>query len=80
VGIPLPSGEVHDGFCFAHDTGHGITGNRIDIFVGFESDRVNALTHSDRITSQEPVRVFRVEGATARALNARFTKEFTWHE
>lgn len=80
VGVALPSGEVHDGFCFAHDTGHGITGNRIDIFVGFESDRANALTRSDRIASQEPVRVFRVEGTTARALNARFHRDFTWHE
>ena len=80
VGIPLPSGEVHDGFGFAHDTGHGIIGSRVDIFVGFESDRDNALTRSGRIASQERVSVYAVDGSTARAVNARFAKEFTWHE
>ena len=80
VGIPLPTGEVHDGFGFAHDTGRGITGNRIDIFVGFESDRDNALTRSGRIESQERTSVYTVDGATTRAINARFAKEFTWHE
>ena len=80
VGIPLPTGEVHDGFGFAHDTGHGIIGSRVDIFVGFESDRDNALTRSGRIASQERVSVYAVDGSTARAVNARFAKEFTWHE
>src|SRR5262249_14859879 len=80
VGIPLPTGEVHDGFGFAHDTGRGITGNRVDIFVGFESDRDNALTRSGRIESQERTSVYTVDGATTRAINARFAKEFTWHE
>jgi len=80
VGIPLPTGEVHDGFGFAHDTGRGITGNRVDIFVGFESDRDNALTRSGRIESQERTSVYTVDGATTRAINARFAKDFTWHE
>jgi len=80
VGIPLPTGEVHDGFGFAHDTGRGITGNRIDIFVGFEGDRDNTFTRSGRIESQERTPVYTVDGATARAVNARFAKEFTWHE
>jgi 3D (Asp-Asp-Asp) domain-containing protein len=80
AGITLPSGETHDGFCFAHDVGRGITGNRIDIFVGFERDLDNALTRSSRIASKEPVRVYRVDGAAAQSLNARFRKDFTWHE
>src|SRR5713226_4043861 len=35
AGLPLPSGEVHDGFCFAHDANSRATGNEIGIFVGF---------------------------------------------
>ncbi|MBI3638032.1 MAG: hypothetical protein HY216_17690 [Candidatus Rokubacteria bacterium] len=77
VGIALPSGEIHDGFCFAHDTGHGIIGNRIDLFVGFESDQDNALTRSGRVDSHEPTQLYAVTGATAAALTARFTKDFT---
>jgi len=80
VGIPLPTGEVHDGFGFAHDTGRGIIGSRLDVFVGFESDRDNTLTRSGRIASQERIPVYAVNGATASAVNARFAKEFTWHE
>jgi 3D (Asp-Asp-Asp) domain-containing protein len=80
VGIPLPTGAVHDGFAFAHDTGHGIIGGRVDIFVGFEDDRDNALTRSGRIASHERVSVYAVDGSTARVVNARFAKEFTWHE
>src|SRR2546425_23877 len=80
VGIPLPTGEVHDGFCFAHDTGRGIVGSRIDIFVGYESDQDNALTRSGRIASQERIPVYAVDGQTAGVVNARFGKEFTWHE
>jgi 3D (Asp-Asp-Asp) domain-containing protein len=80
AGIRLPSGETHDGFCFAHDVGRGITGNRIDIFVGFERDLDNTLTRSYRIASKESVRVYRVDGAAAQALNARFKKDFTWRE
>jgi len=80
VGIALPTGEVHDGFCFAHDTGRGIIGSRIDIFVGFESDRDNTLTRSGRVASQERVAVYAIDGQTARVVNARFGKEFTWHE
>jgi len=80
VGIPLPTGELHDGFTFAHDTGRGIVGSRIDVFVGFEGDRDNTLTRSGRIESQERIPVYSVDSATARAINTRFAKEFTWHE
>jgi len=80
VGITLPTGGVHDGFCFAHDTGHGIIGSRIDIFVGLEDDSENTLTRSGRIANQERVPVYAVDGQTARAVKARFAREFTWHE
>jgi 3D (Asp-Asp-Asp) domain-containing protein len=80
AGIALPSGVVHDGFCFAHDTGQGIVGNRIEIFVGFEHDLDNALTRSGRVASFAPIRIFRVEGPTAKAVNARFKKDFAWDE
>jgi len=80
AGIALPSGEVHDGFCFAHDTGQGIVGNRIEIFVGFEHDLDNALTRSGRIASFDALRVYRVDGPTARAVNARFRKDFASNE
>jgi len=48
--------------------------------VGFEDDRDNTLTRSGRIESQERIAVYTVDGPTARAVNARFAKEFTWHE
>ncbi len=80
AGVTLPSGDVHDGFCFAHDTGQGIVGNRIEIFVGFEHDLDNALTRSGRVASFAPMRVYRVDGPTANTVNARFKKDFTWDE
>jgi 3D (Asp-Asp-Asp) domain-containing protein len=80
AGIALPSGDVHDGFCFAHDTGQGIVGNRVEIFVGFEHDLDNALTRSGRIASFDPLRIYRVDGPTARAVTARFKKDFAWNE
>lgn len=80
AGIVLPSGEMHDGFCFAHDTGHGIIGSRIDIFVGFEGDRDNALTRSGRMVSYEPIRVYRVDGTTAKKVNERFAASFVSNE
>jgi 3D (Asp-Asp-Asp) domain-containing protein len=80
AGVALPSGDVHDGYCFAHDTGQGIVGHRIEIFVGFEDDLDNALTRSGRVASFAPMRIYRVEGSTAKTLNARFKKEFAWND
>jgi len=80
AGIVLPSGEVHDGFCFAHDTGQGIVGNRIEIFVGFENDLDNELTRSGRVASFDEIRVYQVGGAMAKLVNDRFRKSFTWNE
>jgi 3D (Asp-Asp-Asp) domain-containing protein len=75
-GVRLPSGEIHDGFFFAHDEGQGITGQRIDVFVGFESDVDNTLTRSKRIEDMNPVEVYRVDDETAARLNRKYQKQF----
>ena len=64
-GIRLPSGKTHDGFVFADDTGQGIDGRRIDVFVGFEVDVDNTLTRSGQIRNMEPTCVYQVDEATA---------------
>lgn len=80
LGIPLPSGETHDGFCFAHDTGHGIVGNRVDLFVGFEDDRNNVLTRSGQVATFERVHIYRVDERTAAKVKDRFKPHFLSHE
>lgn len=75
-GVRLPSGEIHDGFFFAHDEGQGITGQRIDVFVGFESDVDNTLTRSERIEDMNPVEVYQVDDATAAQLNRKYRGQF----
>jgi 3D (Asp-Asp-Asp) domain-containing protein len=40
---------------FAHDEGQGITGKRVDVFVGYESDVDNTLTRSGRIEDMRSV-------------------------
>ena len=75
-GLRLPSGEIHDGYFFAHDEGQGITGNRIDVFVGYELDVDNTLTRSGRIENMKPVQVYQVDDQTARRLNRKYQKQF----
>jgi 3D (Asp-Asp-Asp) domain-containing protein len=75
-GIRLPSGEVHDGFVFAHDTGQGIDGDRIDVFVGFEVDVDNTLTRSGRIVNKQPTCVYQVDEATAARVRRRFRSQY----
>jgi 3D (Asp-Asp-Asp) domain-containing protein len=75
-GIRLPSGEIHDGFVFAHDTGQGIDGNRIDLFVGFEVDVDNTLTRSGQLINKEPTCVYQVDAATATEVSRRFRSRF----
>lgn len=76
VGIKLPSGEVHDGFVFAHDTGMGIDGNRIDVFVGFENDVDNTFTRSRRIADMQQLEIYQVDDETAARVNQRFRSQF----
>jgi 3D (Asp-Asp-Asp) domain-containing protein len=75
-GIRLPSGEVHDGFVFAHDTGQGIDGNRIDVFVGFEVDVDNTLTRSGQIVNMQPTCVYQVDAATSVQVRRRFRSRY----
>jgi 3D (Asp-Asp-Asp) domain-containing protein len=75
-GVRLPSGEIHDGFMFAHDEGQGITGNRIDVFVGYESDVDNTLTRSGRIEDMNPVETYQVDAETAKGLNSKYRHLF----
>ena len=70
-GVRLPGGETHDGLCIAQDTGQGIEGRRVDIFVGFENDEDNTLTRSGRVRDMEPLKVYRVDEETARRFLAR---------
>ena len=67
-GVRLPSGEIHDGFMFAHDEGQGITGKRVDVFVGYESDVDNTLTRSGRIEDMRSVDLYEVDDETANAV------------
>lgn len=76
VGVRLPTGELHDGYVFAHDTGGGITGDRIDVFVGFENDVNNTLTRARRIGDMQALEIYQVDNETATRLNERFRSQF----
>jgi 3D (Asp-Asp-Asp) domain-containing protein len=76
VGVKLPTGETHDGYLLAHDTGQGITGHRIDVYVGCENDEDNTLTRSGRVENMEPVSIYQVDQLTAARVNERFRKQF----
>jgi 3D (Asp-Asp-Asp) domain-containing protein len=75
-GVRLPSGEIHDGFMFAHDEGQGITGKRVDVFVGYESDVDNTLTRSGRIEDMRSVDLYEVDAETANQLNQKYKEQF----
>jgi 3D (Asp-Asp-Asp) domain-containing protein len=67
AGTKLPNGEIHDGFCFAHDTGGGA--NSIGIFLGFDRDVDKVFPH---LAGRRALRVYRVDEETAAKLNHRF--------
>jgi 3D (Asp-Asp-Asp) domain-containing protein len=71
-GIRLPTGEVHNGYFFAHDTGSAIKGDRIDIFVGFENDVDNTLTRTSRVDSFRSLNVYQVDDDTAQRVAEQF--------
>lgn len=70
AGVHLPSGEIHDGYFFAHDTGQGTTGHRIDVFVGFEDDEDNTLMRSGQIEDIRPLSIYKVDEAAAERVRA----------
>jgi hypothetical protein len=58
--------------CSPTTEGQGITGKRIDMFVGYESDVDNTLTRSGRIEDMKPVETYQVDDATAKGLNLKY--------
>jgi 3D (Asp-Asp-Asp) domain-containing protein len=76
AGVILPSGEVHDGFCFAHDVSNSATAaNEIGIFVGFDGDAPAALRH---LATSGKLRVHQLDADTSAVLNRRFRSQFDW--
>ncbi len=76
VGIPLPDGTFHDGYFFAHDIGGAIKNDRIDLYVGFESDVDNAFTRSGKLANLQPLDLYVVKGVMARSMNTRFRMQY----
>jgi hypothetical protein len=72
IGIKLPNGEIHDGFCFVHDTNDGAS---LGIFVGFDRDGQGPLSH---LAAGHPLRVYQVDADTGAVLNRRFKSQFDW--
>jgi len=77
VGMVLPSGEVHDGFCFAHDADPELKPTQIGLFVGFDPDDNPTLKP---FTSARTIQVYRVSPMTATTLNRRFKAQFDWSD
>ena len=74
VGVRLPTGEFHDGFCFAHDTHEGAS-NAIGIFAGFDQDPNRTFVQLAKKTS---VRVYQADPGVSAVLNRRFKDQFDW--
>ncbi len=74
VGIRLPSGELHDGFCFAHDTHEG-TSDSIGIFVGFDRDVDRAVKE---LAAKPALRLYHPDSEASAVLNRRFKDQFEW--
>src|SRR5262249_18425764 len=65
VGVRLPSGEFHDGFCFAHDT-HGDAADAIVIFAGFDREPEHTIK---RLATKQPLRVYQADPESSAVLN-----------
>lgn len=75
AGLKLPTGEIHDGFCFAHDAPDGAKDDAIALFVGFDPDAARTL---GSLGTRRTVPVYRVDDETAAVLNRRFKSQFDW--
>src|SRR5262245_13059755 len=73
VGVRLPSGEFHDGFCFAHDTEGAADG--IAIFVGFDRDGDRTFK---RLATHKTLRLYQADSEVTTVLNRRFKTQFEW--
>jgi hypothetical protein len=74
VGVRLPSGEFHDGFCFAHDTHEGAADD-IGIFAGFDRDPEHTVK---RLAEKKLLRVYQADTDASAVLNRRFKDQFEW--
>jgi len=74
VGVQLPTGEFHDGFCFAHDT-HEDAAGAIGIFAGFDREPDRIFT---RLAARTPLRVYQADPVVSAVLNRRFKNHFEW--
>jgi hypothetical protein len=74
VGGRLPTGELHDGFCFAHDTHEGAA-DGIGIFAGFDRDTDRTFM---RPVTKKPLHVYQADPDAAAVLNRRFKDQFDW--
>jgi 3D (Asp-Asp-Asp) domain-containing protein len=77
-GVALPSGEIHDGFFFAHDTGRAIKQGRIDLFVGIEDDLDNCFSRSLRMRNVREVEVYLVQEPIAGAMRKRWREDYEY--
>jgi len=75
VGVRLPSGEFHDGFCFAHDTHEGAA-DSIGIFAGFDRDLDRTVK---RLATKQPWRIYHADSEASAVLNRRFKDQFEWN-
>ena len=77
VGMVLPNGDVHDGFCFAHDADPELKPTQIGLFVGFDPDDSPSLRP---LTSGRTIHVYRASSTTETTLNRRFKSQFDWSD
>jgi hypothetical protein len=75
VGLPLPNGEAHDGFCFAHDSDSELKRTEIVLFVGFDDPNGMSVR---RFSAARTVHVYQADATTATTLNRRFRALFNW--
>lgn len=79
-GLKLPSGEVHDGFWFAHDTGgasafNGTPKHRIDMFVGYMKN-IKFMANNG-IPNMKPLKIYRVDSATKKKVYEKYSKDLS---
>ena len=74
IGVRLPNGEFHDGFCFAHDTHEGAA-DTMGIFTGFDRDLDRGVK---RLATTKRIRAYHADAETSAVLNRRFKDQFEW--
>jgi len=77
-GVVLPSGEIHDGYFFAHDVGRAVKHDRIDLFVGNEEDVDNSFSRSARLRHARELEVYLVQEPLASVMRKRYREDFEY--